>query len=290
MKKMQAQGGWPVAAMCRALEVSRSGYYAWAARAPSQRARTDERLRVAIRAAHAASRQTYGTRRVQAELRAQGFEAGRDRIGRLRRQMGLRCRQKRRFKATTDSNHALPVAENLLDQQFAPSAPNEAWTVDITYIATDEGWLYLAGVKDVFTCEIVGYAMGERMTQQLTGQALFNAFKTRRPAPGLIHHSDRGSQYCAHDYRKLVASFGMRASMSRKGNCYDNAPIESFWGTLKTELVHQQRWASRAQAMAAIREWIEIFYNRQRRHSRLGYQAPAVFAQQHFTNRARAAA
>ena len=175
---------------------------------------------MAIRAAHTASRQTYGTRRVQAELRDQGFDVGRDRIGRLRRQMGLRCKQKRRFKLTTDSNHALPVAGNLLQQRFEADAPDRVWLTDLTYIATDEGWLYLAGIKDLCTCEIVGYAMDGRMTQQLTQQALFRAVKARRPARGLIHHGDRGSQYCAHNYRRMVESFGMKASMSRRGNCF----------------------------------------------------------------------
>jgi putative transposase len=288
MRQLETRNEYPVAAMCQALEVSRSGYYAWRDRPPSQRTRTDERLQVAIQAAHTASRQTYGTRRVHAELRAQGFDAGRDRIGRLRRQMGLRCRQKRRFKATTDSNHALPVADNLLQQRFEADAPDRVWLTDLTYIPTDEGWLYLAGIKDLYTCEIVGYAMDARMTQQLTQQALFRAVKARRPARGLIHHGDRGSQYCAHDYRRMVESFGMRASMSRRGNCYDNAPMESFWGSLKTELVHHRRFATRAEAMASIAEWIEVFYNRQRRHSRLGNLAPAVFARQ-FYNRARAA-
>ena len=161
---------------------------------------------------------------------------------------------------------------------------------DITYVETDEGWLYLAGVKDLYSCEIVGYAMGQHMTQQLTGQALFAAYQKHRPPRDLIHHSDRGSQYCAHDYRELVKSLGMEASMSRRGNCYDNAPMESFWGSLKTELVYHEHYQTRAQAAAAIREWIEIFYNRQRRHSRLGNVAPAVFAKQHFNNeRAQAA-
>lgn len=276
--------------MQKGLEVSRSGYYAWRDRPPSPRAREDERLGVAIRAVHAASRQTYGTRRVQAELRAQGFEAGRDRIGRLRHQMGLHCRQKRRFKVTTttDSEHALPVAENLLQQRFEAAAPDQVWMTDLTYIATDEGWLYLAGIKDLCICEIVGYAMDARMTQQLTQQALFRAVKARRPAQRLIHQGDRGSQYCAHDYRRMLESFGMRTSMSRRGNCYDNAPMESFWGSLKTELVHHRCFATRAEAKAAITEWIEVFYNRQRRHSRLGNLAPADFARQ-FYNQARAA-
>ena len=270
---------FPVEVMSRVFNVSRSGFYAWERRKPSRHAQEDERLKVAIKAAHKRTRQTYGVRRLQPELADDGFVAGRDRIERLRRELGLRCKQKRKFKGTTNSNHDLPVAENLLDQTFAPTAPNQVWVTDITYIPTAEGWLYLAGVKDVFTCEIVGYAMADRMTQELTGQALFRAVQRKRPAPGLIHHSDRGSQYCAHDYRKLVDQFGMKASMSRRGNCYDNAPMESFWGSLKNELVHHCRYGTRAEAEASIREFIEIFYNRQRRHSRLGNVSPAVFVQ-----------
>lgn len=270
---------FPVEVMSRLFGVSRSGFYDWLKRPPSARARDDERLKVAIKAAHRRSRETYGVRRLQPELAAEGFVTGRDRIGRLRRAMGLRCKQKRKFKATTNSNHGLPVAENLLEQRFSPTAPNQVWVADITYIPTGEGWLYLAGLKDVFTCEIVGYAMGEWMTQELTGQALFRAVQQKRPAAGLIHHSDRGSQYCAHDYRAMLEQFGFKASMSRKGNCYDNAPMESFWGSLKNELVHHRRFATRAEAEAAVREYIEIFYNRQRRHSRLGYLSPAVFVQ-----------
>lgn len=255
---------------------------------PSVHSQEDERLKVAIRAAHKRTRETYGARRLQPELAADGFIAGRDRIARLRREMGIRCRQKRKFKATTNSNHDLPVAENLLNQDFTPSRPNEIWTTDITYIPTEEGWLYLAGIKDLFTCELVGYAMGSRMTQDLTATALHRAVRLKQPPAGLIHHSDRGSQYCAHDYRKLVEKFGMKASMSRKGNCYDNAPIESFWASLKTELVFDRRYATRAEAEASIREYIEIFYNRQRRHSRLGNVSPAGFAQ-NYTNLAAAA-
>lgn len=270
---------FPIKALCRVFEVSRSGFYAWLNGKPSERAQDDARLKVAIQAVHTQSRETYGPLRMQPELAAQGFVAGRDRITRLRRELGLRCKQKRKFKATTNSNHDLPIADNLLNQTFAPTRPNEAWVTDITYVATGEGWLYVAGIKDVFTCEMVGYALGERMTQQLTAQALWRAVRNKRPAPGLIHHSDRGSQYCAHDYRKLVKQFGMQASMSRKGNCYDNAPMESFWGSLKNELVHHQQYATRADARAAIQEYIESFYNRQRRHSRLGYIPPALFAE-----------
>jgi len=277
MKTMRLE--YPIAILCRVFGVSRSGFYAWSDGKPSPRTQEDERLKVAIRAVHKQSRETYGTLRMQPELAAQGFEAGRDRIARLRRELDLRCKQKRKFKATTNSNHDLPVADNLLNQTFAPTRPNEAWVTDITYIPTGEGWLYLAGVKDVFTCELVGFAMGERMTQGLTAQALWRAVRNKRPQSGLIHHSDRGSQYCAHDYQKLVKQFGMQASMSRKGNCYDNAPMESFWGSLKNELVHHHRYATRADARAAIQEYIESFYNRQRRHSRLGNVPPALFAE-----------
>jgi transposase InsO family protein len=270
---------YPVEFLCRVFDVSRSGFYAAFDRQPSQRTQDDERLKVAIKAAHVQTRETYGPLRLQPELVAQGFETGRDRIVRLRQELGLRCKQKRKFKATTNSRHGFPVAENLLNQTFSPVKPNEAWVTDITYVMTDEGWLYLAGVKDVFTCELVGYAMGPRMTQDLTAQALWRAVRSKRPPPGLIHHSDRGTQYCADDYRKLVAQFGMVASMSRKGNCYDNAPMESFWGSLKNEMIHHQRYATRANAESAIKEYIEIFYNRQRRHSRLGYVSPASFAE-----------
>ena len=267
-----------VESMSQVLEVSRSGYYDWLSRGPSARAREDERLKIEIRAAHRRGRETYGPRRLQPELMAIGVQAGRDRIARLRRSMGLYCRQRRRFKVTTDSRHNLPVAPNLLNQDFRASAPNQVWVTDLTYIATGEGWLYLAGIKDIFTCEIVGYAMGERMKPELTGRALFRAVQQHRPPAGIIHHSDRGSQYCAEEYQDLLRQFHFRVSMSRKGNCFDNAPMESFWGSLKTEMVHHRNFATRAEAESAIREYIEVFYNRQRRHSRLGYQSPVVFA------------
>lgn len=270
---------FPITTMSQLFSVSRSGFYTWVKRKPSRCSQEDERLKVAIKASHKRTRESYSARRLQTELAADGFVAGRDRIARLRRELGIRCRQKRKFKATTNSNHNMPVAENVLEQTFMPSAPNEVWVTDITYIPTEEGWLYLAGVKDVFTCELVGYAMAERMTQELVAKALFRAVQQKRPAPGLIHHSDRGSQYCAANYQRILEQFGMRASMSRRGNCFDNAPMESFWGTLKNELVHHCRYATRAEAEASIREYIEIFSNRQRRHSRLGYLAPAVFAQ-----------
>ena len=272
-------GQFPVSLMSRVFDVGKSGYYAWLKRAPSRRTQDNTRLEVAIKVAHLRTRESYGPERLQKELSADGFHAGVGRIKRLRKQMGICCKQKRKFKATTHSNHGLPVAGNLLKQEFSIQRPNQVWVTDITYIPTHEGWLYLAGIKDLHTCEIVGYALGERMTKELVSRALFGAVVHKRPPLGLIHHSDRGSQYCAHDYRRLLNQFGMQCSMSRKGNCYDNAPMESFWGTLKTELVHHQRYETRGQAMREITEYIEIFYNRQRRHSKLGYLAPAVFAQ-----------
>ncbi|ABB61183.1 integrase core domain protein [Shigella dysenteriae 1617] len=227
--------------------------------------------------AHIRTRETYGTRRLQTELAENGIIVGRDRLARLRKELRLRCKQKRKFRATTNSNHNLPVAPNLLNQTFAPTAPNQVWVADLTYVATQEGWLYLAGIKDVYTCEIVGYAMGERMTKELTGKALFMALRSQRPPAGLIHHSDRGSQYCAYDYRVIQEQFGLKTSMSRKGNCYDNAPMESFWGTLKNESLSHYRFNNRDEAISVIREYIEIFYNRQRRHSRLGNGFAPIF-------------
>jgi putative transposase len=273
---------YPAAALCRLLGVSESGYHAWRKRPPSARARQEARLEMEIRAAHQRTRETCGPERLQAELSDHGVRVGLHRIKRIRKKLGLRCRQKRKFKATTDSKHTLPVAPNLLDRQFAVEAPNRAWLTDITYIATNEGWLYVAGVKDLFSGEVVGYAMSERMTKALVMQALFRACATKRPGKGLIHHSDRGSQYCAHDYQKLLKQFGMIPSMSRKGNCWDNAPMESFWGTLKTELVHHRRFATRDQARQEITEYIEIFYNRMRRQVRLGFLSPAAFTHNYY--------
>jgi transposase InsO family protein len=271
-----------VSVLCRVFDVSKSGYHAFVSRPPSKRAQENARLEVTIHAAHQRTRQTYGPERLQDELKDDGFKAGVARIKRLRKKLGIRCKQVRKFKATTNSNHKLPVAQNLLDQKFVTSRPNEVWVTDITYVETGEGWLYLAGIKDLHTCELVGHAMGHRMTTALTGRALFKAVTARRPKPGLIHHSDRGVQYCAKDYQGLLQQFGMKASMSRKGNCYDNAPMESFWGTLKNELVHHRRYETRAQATAEITEYIEIFYNRQRRHSRLGNLSPAAFTQKFY--------
>ena len=273
---------YPLPVLCRVLAVSASGYHAWFKRPPSRRAQEEARLEVEIKAAHRRTRETYGPERLQEDLAAHGVKAGIHRIKRLRKKLGLRCRQKKRFKVTTDSKHSLPMAKNLLAQKFEASAPSRVWLSDITYIRTQEGWLYLAGHKDMCTREIVGYAMSARMTKNLVSQSLFRAVAAKRPAPGLIHHSDRGSQYCALEFRKLLVQFGMHASMSGKGNCYDNAPMESFWGTLKTEHVFHRQYETRQQAMREIAEYIELFYNRQRRQKRLDYLSPAAFERRYY--------
>ena len=240
------------------------------------------RLELKIRAAHKRTRQTYGPERLQRDLAEHGVRVGICRIKRIRKKLGIRCRQKRRFKATTDSGHRLPVADNILGQQFKVWRPNTVWVSDITYIPTDEGWLYLAGHKDLFTGEIVGYAMGERMTKNLVSQYLFRALRAKRPARGLMHHSDRGSQYCSQEYRGFLERSGLRSSMSGKGNCFDNAPMESFWATLKQELVHHRHYRSRQEAAREITEYIELFYNRQRRQARLGFLSPAAYEQRFY--------
>lgn len=278
----QQRDEFNVAVMCRIFGVSRAGFYAWMARKPSARTQETERLKLAIRIAHQNNRRVYGAVRLQPELKKMGFIAGRDKIHRLKMADNLICKQKKAYKITTHSEHTLPVSPNLLQQNFEASVPNQVWTVDISYIDTNEGWLYLAGIKDLFNKEMVGYAMGERMTVNLVGNALFRAVQNKRPAAGLIHHSDRGSQYCSRRYQAMLKQFGMKSSMSGKGNCYDNAPIESFWGSLKNELVHHERYETRAQAEASIKEYIEIFYNRQRRHSSLGNLSPAEFTKRYY--------
>ena len=240
------------------------------------------RLEVAIKAVHRRTRKTYSAERLQPELAAEGIKAGICRIKRIKRKLGLICKQKRKYKATTDSNHKLPVANNLLKQQFKVYKPNKVWVSDITYVPTDEGWLYLAGHKDLFSSEIVGYSMGERLTRNLVSQSLLQAVIARKPEKGLLHHSDQGSQYCSHEYQDLLRRFGMKVSMSRRGNCYDNAPMESFWGILKQELVNHRHYRTRREAIRDITEYIEIFYNRQRRQAKLGFLSPAVYEQKYY--------
>lgn len=268
--------------LCRVLDVSVSAYYAWRKRQPSRRQQEDERLSETIQRVHAESHKRYGSPRVHAELQAQGIRCGRKRVARLMRQAGLRgkCKWRRRL-CTTDSKHKLPVAENVLKQDFTAEQPNAKWVADITYIPTDEGWLYLAAVVDIFSRKVVGWAMDATMTSELVERALDAALLTRRPPPGLLHHSDRGSQYASHDYRARLQAAQVQVSMSRTGNCYDNALMESFWATLKTELVEDQSYASHAAARHDILLYIEGFYNLRRRHSALGYLTPAEFEQRH---------
>jgi len=283
MKEMRRQ--YSILLMSRTLDVSASGYYAWIKRPPSRHCREETRLEVEIKASHTRTRQTCGPERLQRDLAAHGIQVGVCRIRRIRKKLGIRCKQTKKYTVTTDSRHTLPVAANLLDQQFEAATPNSVWVSDITYIPTDEGWLYLAGHKDLFNGEIVGYAMGERITKSLVSQSLFRAVAAQRPTEGLIHHSDRGSQYCSYEYQELLGQFEMRSSMSRKGNCYDNAPMESFWGTLKQELVHHRRYRTRQEAIQEITEYIEVFYNRERRQARLGFLSPAAYTQKFYAKR-----
>ena len=264
---------------CRVLEVSRSGFYEWQSRSAKPVPDTTA-LEVAACAAHARGRECYGPKRLRAELAEMGFVRSLATVKRLRSRLGLRCRHKRRFVRTTDGNHTLPIAPNLLEQKFhQASQPNQIWVTDITYVPTDEGWLYVAAIKDLFTKKIVGWAMCDHMRTSLVSQALWMAFKQERPKPGLIHHSDRGSQYASGEYRALLEQFGMKASMSRRGNCYDIAPMESFWASLKKEQVHHQHYITRDKARADIFDYIECFYNTIRRHSALGNQSPLDFTQ-----------
>jgi transposase InsO family protein len=272
-----------VRTMCRVLEVSEAGYYAWVKRRPSARRETDQQLAVEIRAIHRTSRRTYGSPRVHAELRERGQRHGRKRIARLMRAEGLRAKRPRRFRRTTDSAHQHPIAPNHLARQFAVdevAAPNRIWVGDITYLPTRAGWLYLAVVLDLASRRVIGWAMRHTLEGALTRDALQMALAGRRPAPGVLHHTDRGSQYAAGEYRALLAQHGMQCSMSRVGDCWDNAVAESFFATLKRELVDDADWATRDEARTAVFEYIEVWYNRQRRHSSLGYVSPVVYEQQ----------
>jgi transposase InsO family protein len=280
MKQMRLQ--YPISLLGQILSVSASGFYAWVSRPLSEWAKEEMRLEVAIKAAHNRTRQTYGAERLQHELVKDGIRVGICRIKRIKRKLGLCCKQKRKFRATTDSRHKLPVAENLLKQQFKAYEPNAVWVSDITYVPTDEGWLYLAGHKDLFTTEIVGYAMGERLTKNLVNQSLLQAVNTRKPEKGLLHHSDRGSQYCSHEYQGLLSHFGLEVSMSGSGNCFDNAPMESFWGIIKQELINHRHYRTRWEAIEDITEYIEIFYNRQRLQAKLDYLSPVAYAQKYY--------
>ena len=270
-----------LADLCAALGVSRSGYHAWAAREPGPRARANAALWPLIEQAYAESRQTYGSPRIRQWLGRHGQKCSRHRVARLMRGHRMQGQTKRRFRvALTDSHHDLPIAPNRLRDTNPPARRDAVWVADITYVDTAEGWLYVAGVLDRHTRRCVGWAMEDTLATSLPLAALDMALKHRQPKAGLVHHLDRGVQYASAAYRQRLAAAGAQPSMSRQGNCYDNAAMESFWSSLKRELVHRRQFATRAEARAAVFEWIEIFYNRERFHSALGYKSPVDFETQ----------
>ena len=271
------EGEFPVSVMCQVLQVSRSGYYAWQKRPESNKKKEDRKLSAMIEAIFMESRSTYGARRIQQKLAVQGITASRYRISKLMETAGLACKTKRKFRVTTDSNHSFPIAPNLLQRQFAVVQPDRYWTGDITYIPTDEGWLYLAVVIDLFSRLVVGWSMAEHMKAELVNDALLMAVWKRKPQKGLIWHTDRGSQYASEAHRKVTKQHRIIQSMSRKGDCWDNAVSESFFHTLKTELTHHHRFKTREEARLCIFEYIEVFYNRIRSHSTIGYRSPVEF-------------
>ena len=269
---------YPVGMACKALDVSRSGFYAYRRRPQCDQARRREVLAARIQVAYRSNRCVYGSPRIHQALLAQGEKVCQNTVAKCMRKLELKARIKRKYvPRTTDSDHGHRIAENVLDRQFACSLPNTKWACDITYIPTGEGWMYLAAVLDLCSRKIVGWSMADHMEASLVGDALTMAIDRRRPDAGLLHHSDRGVQYACDDYRKLLDLAGMELSMSGKGDCWDNAVMESFWSTLKTELVHHEHYATRESARASIFEYVEVFYNRKRLHSALGYQSPEAF-------------
>lgn len=276
---------WPVQLTCRVLKVSRSGFYAWSRRARSPmspRGQKQKQLLERVQLVHARSRRTYGSPRVTVELKEQGVSVCRNTVARLMKQAQIRAQIKRRFvPRTTDSAHGHPIAANRLDRDFAALSPNRKWACDITYLPTAQGWLYLAVVLDLYSRRIVGWSMADHLKSQLVEEAMEMALNSRRPKENLLHHSDRGVQYACADYQRLLKERGIVCSMSRRGNCYDNAVVESFFGKLKTERIYRHRFATRDQARSAVFSYIEVFYNRQRRHSSLGYLSPEMFEARH---------
>ena len=265
---------WPVKLMCRQLGVQRSAYYDWRTRPGKVILPQELALRRCMKALFAASRGSLGSRTMAENLQRQGFEIGRDKTRRLMKSLKLKVRRKRKYKVTTDSKHNFPVAKNVLNREFSPSAPNQAWGSDITYLWTQEGWVYLAVIIDLYSRRVVGWAIDRRMKKALVIRALMMAVKLRKPGSGLIHHSDRGSQYASHDYQKLLKQHKMLCSMSRKGNCWDNAPVERFFSSLKREWTGHRLYRTRQQAIADVREYIAVYYNSKRLHSTLGYTTP----------------
>jgi putative transposase len=288
------KGRWPTTLMCEVLEVSPSGYFGWEAgrhhgqRGPT-RSLSDEALLAHMRAIHEQLCAEYGWPRMHKELLARGHRVGKERVRQLMQRHGLRAKGKRKFVMTTDSAHRLPVAADLVQRRFDPPAPNLLWTSDITYIPTDEGWLYLAAVLDLHSRQVVGWSLQSHMQTSLVKDALLMACFRRHPPPGLIFHSDRGSQYCSADFQTTLQAWRMRSSMSRKGNCWDNAPTESLWGRLKTACVHGRRFATRDQARQSVMDWL-AFYNHSRLHSALGYVSPMQYEQRWFAAQLKSAA
>jgi putative transposase len=272
---------FPVAVSCDVLGVSRAGFYAWRRRPPAARTTANQRLTLEVAAIFAEHHARYGSPRVQRALHARGHHVGRRRVARVMRLQGLRARFPRRFRTTTDSQHGLPIAANVLARRFTVPTPNTAWVSDITYLWTGEGWLYLVVILDLFSRRVVGWAVGDRMTRHLALVALGMAVTRRQPPRGLLFHSDRGSQYASAEFRAALATHGIVPSMSRRGDCWDNAVAESFFSTLKLELVYQTAWLTRAQARRAVFEYLEVFYNGQRLHSALGYRSPIAFERHH---------
>jgi transposase InsO family protein len=274
------RGEFKVRLMCRVLSVSPAGFYASMRRSLSRHALTDQMLSQEIIEAHRISRRTYGSPRVHRELKAKGIAVGEKRVARLMQQGGIKAKHSRRFRVTTDSSHAHPIAPNVLNRQFSPEETqglNRVWVSDITYVWTNEGWLYLSAILDLCSRFVVGWSMRHTMERSLTLSALQMALARRRPLPGVLHHSDRGAQYASADYRLMLEQNGMECSMSRKGDCWDNAVAESFFATIKRELIDGSRWRTREEARAAIFEYIEVWYNRERRHSSLGYVSPTEY-------------
>jgi len=265
---------FPVNVLCRMLSVQRSAYYDWIAQPGKVIAPMELALRRRMKELFAASRGSLGSRMMKQNLRQEGFEIGRDKTRRLMKSLKLKVKQKRKYKVTTDSNHKLPVAENVLNRNFSPAAPNQAWGSDITYLWTQQGWIYLAVIIDLYSRRVVGWSIDRRMKKALVIRALMMAVNLRKPPPGLIHHSDRGSQYASHDYQKLLQQHGMICSMSRKGNCWDNAPVERFFSSLKREWTGDRWYRTRLEAIADVREYVVVYYNSKRLHSTLAYMTP----------------
>lgn len=268
---------FPVEFMCGIFRISSSGYYAWRKRDNGMREAEELKLLRAIEDIHKSSRKNYGSPRVYAQLKGMGHSVGKTKVERTMKKHGIRAKTKRKFRVTTDSKHNLPVAPNLLKRNFSPEKPNQTWAADITYVWTREGWLFLAVIVDLFSRQVVGWSLDKTMTKELVCSALRQACFRRKPGTGLVFHSDRGSQYCSREFRKQLKAYRMVQSQSRKANCWDNACVESFFHTLKTEMIYHEDFETRDQARRAIFEWVEAFYNRQRLHSTLGYKSPIDF-------------